>query len=85
MIVDSEEGIAVVDADVVTVCVSNAVPDDVGKAVPLVVAVDEDVEVAVCVCTELNVAVFDAVKVSKDVGVDVGSEEDVAEYIEDVV
>ena len=39
----------------------------------------------VCVRTELNVAVFDEDKVSKDVGVDVGSEEAVAEYNEDSV
>jgi hypothetical protein len=43
------------------------------------------VEVVVCVRTELNVAVFDEDKVSKDVGVDVGSEEAVAEYNEDSV
>ena len=36
------------------------------------------VEVVVCVRTELNEAVFDVDKVSKDVGVGVGSEEAVA-------
>ncbi len=47
MTVDSEEGIADVDAEAVAVWLCNAVLDDVGKADPLIVAVCDDDELLV--------------------------------------